>query len=107
MLTKYDMHDLLDSDRMSGAKGSPIEGVHTGYVTRYLEMGIYSISNSRIIGYITETGDLLEIRYHNWRVLPWGEAHKMGTNPRYNKLVDPEWFTMDMFLDYLDEVDEI
>ena len=106
-MLKYDMYDLLDSNRMAGAKGSPIEGIHTGYVTRYLEMGIYSIKNSKLTAYVTETGDLLEIRYRNWRILPWGEAHKMGTDPRRNKLVDPDWFTMDMFLDYLDEVDGI
>ena len=101
------MHDLFSSDRMAGAKGSPIEGIYTGYVTRYLEMGIYSLSNNKVTAYVTETGDLLEILYRNWRILPWGEAHKRGTDPRHNILVDLDWFTMDMFLDYLDEVDGI
>lgn len=101
------MYDLLGSDRFEGAKGNPFQGIHTGYVSRYLEMGVYSISNNKVMGYVTEAGDLLEIRYRNWRILPWGEAHKRGTDPGYNPLVNPEWFTLDMFLDYLDEVDGI
>ena len=88
--------------------GLPWKGIYTGYVAHYVAMGDWEIKTATLTAYVNEnTGALREIRYRDWRVLPWGEAHKMGEDPGYNPLVDPEWFTLDEFLDYLDEVDGI
>lgn len=97
-MLRYDMYDLFNSNRMTGTKG-----IHTGYVTRYLEMEIYSISNGKVTGYVTDTGNLLEIQYKGYGIFPWGEVHKIGSPAKYNGLYNTEFYTLDDLLDMIDE----
>ena len=97
----YTSIDILGSSRMNGARAQYA-------YTREDGVPIYRIRSAtefRIRVYVLGDGTLWKIRYHNWWVYPWGEAHWTPSDPRYNIYVNPELFTMDEFLDYLDSLD--
>lgn len=104
-MTKYNLYDLLDSHHVNPNEehfGIPFEGIYTGPTAKYLAMNVWELRTESMVAYISEDRSLLEIRYKDYRILPWGEVHKMGQRPEYNGLYDTDWYTLDDLLDMID-----
>lgn len=106
-MTRYNLSDLAYTNYVNPDQGimtmSFSEGLQiSSFTARYLAMGIYKIGHGYVTALVTETGDLLEIEYRGYRILPWGEIHPLGMDPRYNAQVDVDWVTLDDIFDGID-----
>ena len=102
-MTRYTLSDLAYTDYVN-----PDQVVVTmdldslrisGFTVRYLAMDIFSIGHGYVKALVTGAGDLLEIQYRGYRIMPWGEIHLLGHDPRYNTQVDVNRVTLDDIFD--------
>lgn len=75
----------------------------SGFTIRYLAMDVFSIGHGYVKALITGAGDLLEIQYRGYRIMPWGEIHPLGMDPRYNTQVDVDRVTLDDIFEGINE----
>ena len=107
-MNRYTINDLAYTNYVN-----PDQGIMTmsfseslrisNFTARYLAMGIYKIGHGYVTALVTETGDLLEIEYRGYRIMPWGEIHPLGHDPRYNTQVDVDRVTLDDIFEGINE----
>lgn len=106
-MTRYTISDLVYTDYVNPDQVSVTMNLNdlrlSGFTVRYLTMDIFSIGHGYVKALITGAGDLLEIQYRGYRILPWGEIHPLGADPKYNTMVDVDRVTLGDIFEGIDQ----